>query len=331
MTRPVDVVVVGAGPCGLAAAIALESRGLSAVAFDGRSLVSAIAGYPTYMTFFSTAERISIAGIPFPAIGEKPTRREALAYYRAVARHFDVKLRLYEPVTEVHRLGNRFRVVSVPQDGSAREMDVGAVVMATGYFDSPNLLGVPGESLPHVSHRFREGHEAFGRRVVVVGGGNSAVDAALELYRSGAHVTMVHFGPGLDRNVKPWILPDIANRISEGSVGARWDARVARITPTEVIVRGGGGEERLAADHVYLMTGYTPTPTLLRGLGVTIHPDTGVPAHDPATMESDVPGVYIAGVIASGNDANRVFIENGRGHGDLIAAHLAERLARRDV
>ncbi|HEX5581542.1 MAG TPA: NAD(P)-binding domain-containing protein, partial [Gemmatimonadaceae bacterium] len=198
--------------------------------------------------------------------------------------------------------------------------------VATGYFGHPNRLGVPGEELPHVTHLFREGHEAFDLPVVVVGGGNSAVDAALDLYRAGARVTLVHFGPTLDRNIKPWVLPDITNRIAEGSIAARFESRVSAITPEEVVLTSPRGEERVPAEQVYLMLGYQPNAGLLVQLGVPIDPATGIPSHDPATMETAVPGVFIAGVLASGYDANKTFIENGRDHGELIAGALKGRV-----
>jgi thioredoxin reductase (NADPH) len=338
----VDVVVVGAGPCGLAAAIALGRVGLRAVVLERGCLVSGIYGYPTFMTFFSTAERLSIGGVPFSVATDKPTRRDALAYYRTVARHFALDVRQYETVEQVERiegavaggaaadtaadtapLAPRFRVWSTTRGGRARVSEAHAVVVATGYFGHPNRLGVPGEELPHVTHLFREGHEAYDLPVVVVGGGNSAVDAALDLYRAGARVTLVHFAPALDRNVKPWVMPDIVNRIAEGSIAARFESRVTAIEPEAVVLRTPTGEERVPAAQVYPMLGYQPNSWLLQRLGVPIDAVTGIPAHDPATMETAVPGVFLAGVLASGFDANKTFIENGRHHGDLIAARLA--------
>ncbi|HXY31652.1 MAG TPA: YpdA family putative bacillithiol disulfide reductase [Gemmatimonadaceae bacterium] len=316
-----DVVIVGAGPCGLAAAIAMQRAGLRAVVIDRSCVVSGLAGYPTYMTFFSTAEKLAIGGMPFVVATEKPTRRDALAYYRAVVTHFGLLVRQYENVEDVERCGDGFRIRSRAA-GERRETMTGAVVIATGYFGHPNRLGVRGEDLPHVTHLFREGHEAFQRNAVVVGGGNSAVEAALELYRAGAKVTIVHFAPGLDPNIKPWVLPDISGRIANGSIGARWESRVAAIDATTVVVEGPAGTTHLPADHVYLMLGYMPNSALLERLGVPIDPVTGIPRHDRATMETDIPGIFIAGVIASGYDANKTFIENGRFHGDLIAARL---------
>ena len=317
-----DVVIVGAGPCGLAAAIAIERAGWRAMLIEASCVVSSIARYPTYLTFFSTAERIEIGGMPFVVATEKPTRRDALAYYREVVERNGLIVRQYERVDRVEPNGERFLVRSRPRGRDGRTTTARAVVIATGYFDSPNLLGVPGEELLHVSHRYREGHEAFMQDAIVVGGKNSAAEAALDLYRSGARVTMVYHGEGLSPSVKPWLAPDLQNRIVEGHVRTRWRSRVVAIEPWEVVLETPHGPERLPADHVYLLTGYTPEHQLLHQIGATIHPGTGIPIHDPATMETDVPGVFIAGVISAGNDANKVFIENGRGHGELIARHL---------
>lgn len=323
-----DVAIVGAGPCGLAAAIAMGRAGLRAVVFDRSCVVSGLHGYPTYMTFFSTAERLSIGGLPFIIPTDKPTRRDALAYYRGVVTHFGLTVRQYEAVTHVERDETGLAVHTRTTAGREGRTTARALVVATGYFGHPNRLGVPGEDRPHVTHLYRDGHEAFQRNAIVVGGGNSAVDAALELYRAGAHVTLVHFGEGLERNIKPWVTPDITNRIAEGSIVARWGSRVTAIDAESVVLQTPNGEERLPADHVYLMIGYMPNAELLHDLGVPIDRVSGIPRHDPTTMETEIPGVYIAGVIASGYDANKTFIENGRYHGDLIAAHLVQPTSR---
>jgi thioredoxin reductase (NADPH) len=337
----VDVAVVGAGPCGLAAAIAAQRAGLSAVVFDRGCLVNGIASYPTYMSFFSTAERIAIGGVPFIVATEKPTRRDALAYYRGVADLYGLDVRQYEtvetmrPVRVDPRVGQpspaysaRWLLRSVKRSGTVCETAAHAVVIATGYFGRPNRLGVPGESLPHVRHGYTEGHSAWREPVVVVGGANSAVDAALDMYRAGAQVTLVHFGPALDANVKPWVRPEIEARLRDGAIAARFASRVVAIEPEAVVIEGPDGHERLAATQVYTMTGYLPETGLLEQIGVPIDADNGIPAHDPLTMATPVPGVYLAGVIASGNQANRIFIENGRDHGDAIAAHVQRHVQR---
>src|SRR5438445_210935 len=257
--------------------------------------------------------------------GVEPTRREALGYYRKVAEFYALDVRLYHVVTAFERVPLGFELtVRGAAHGAPARVRARNVVFATGYFDSPNPLGVPGEDLPHVSHFFTEAHPYWRQSVVVVGGGNSAVEAALELHRVGARVTIVHFLGEFDRGVKPWVLPDITNRVKDRSIAARWLSRVVEIRPREVIVRSetDGAAECLPADFVLAMTGYRADLSLLRMAGVTVDEKTGVPQHDPATMQTNVPGVFIAGVLASGLDANRIFIENGRAHGGLICGYL---------
>lgn len=326
-----DLAIIGAGPCGLAAGVAAKRAGYHAAVFDKGSIVSSLLNYPLYMTFFSTAEKLEIGGVPFVTSGDKPTRREALAYYRKVAEYVELDVRQYHKVEGVTRTPHGFdllvrqREMVVPETVAARN-----VVYATGYFESPNLLGVPGEDLPHVSHFFTEAHPYWRQRVIVVGGGNSAVEAALELHRVGAHVTIVHFLDSVDRGVKPWVLPDITNRLKDGTIAARWRSRVRKIEPGSVVIgsEADGTTETLPADFVLALTGYRTDPRLLRMLGVTIDGTTGVPKHNPQTMETNIPGVYIAGVLSCGFDANKVFIENGRAHGDLICAHIKARPPR---
>jgi thioredoxin reductase (NADPH) len=323
----IDVAVIGAGPCGLAAAISARRAGLSALVFDAQCVVSSITQYPTYATFFSTAEKLSLGGLPFVTTGEKPSRRDALAYYRAVVRYFEIPVRQYEPVSRVDGQDGAF-VVHTMRRGLSRETRARAVIVATGYWGSPNKLGVPGEDLPHVTHAYREGHYAFQQNAVVVGGGNSAAEAALDLWRAGSRVTLVHFGPTFDKKIKPWVLPDFTNRVAEGSIAAVWNNRVVAIDAEAVTVQSTDGlVSRIPADHVFLMTGFAPSVDLLREIGVTIDPTTGIPHHDPATLETNVPGVFIAGVVIAGYDANKVFIENGRFHGDQIVARILGRPA----
>ena len=321
--RYLGALVVGAGPCGLAAAISLKKAGLTVRVYDRDCVVSSITQYPAYATFFSTAEKLSLGGLPFVVPVAKPSRRDALAYYRAVVTHFALDVRQYESVESISRVHGTFLVRTRKRGGEPRDVRANTVVVATGYWGSPNLLGVPGEDLPHVSHAFREGHQAFQQNVVVVGGGNSAAEAALEFWRAGARVTLAHFGPTFDKKIKPWIRPDLENRIAEGSIGVRWNCRVTSIDRAAVHLRGAlGDEHEVAADHVYLLTGYAPNVELLRSSGVQIDEKTGIPAHNPKTLETNVPNLFIAGVVVAGYDANKVFIENGRYHGDRIVARL---------
>jgi thioredoxin reductase (NADPH) len=330
MSDTSDLLVVGAGPCGLAVAIAATQAGLSCVVLDRRTIVSTIERYPLQMTFFSTPERIEIGGIPFIASHEKPTRADGLIYYRRVAEHFGLDVRPGEDVVNVAREADGTFTVEVDRAHDAKRYRAANVVFATGYYDNPNFLRVPGEDLPHVAHYFLEGHPYWHRRVIVIGAGNSSVDAALECWRAGATVTLVHFGEGFDRTVKAWVLPDISNRVKEGSIAVRWLSRLRAITPAdiEIVSEATGATERLPADAVLAMTGYHADTTLLRRLGVPVDEASGVPAHDERTMATPVEGVYLAGVIASGNDANRLFIENARGHGELIVGDIVARSRR---
>jgi bacillithiol disulfide reductase len=318
-----DAVVVGAGPCGLAAAISLERAGFSTLVFDRACVVNSILQYPTYATFFSTAEKLSLGGLPFIIPAAKPSRRDALAYYRGVVTYFGLAVHQYEAVQAIEPRDGHLVVRSARRDGIERRTESPTVVVATGYWGSPNYLRVPGEDLPHVRHTYLEGHHAFQQPVVVVGGGNSAAEAALDLWRCGAHVTLVHFGGTFDKKIKPWILPDINNRMAEGSIAVRWNSRVTCVDPDAVVIRNAAQEtERVRADHVYLLTGFAPEVGLLEQAGVGIDARTGIPSHDPATLETNVPGLFIAGVVLAGFDANKIFIENGRFHGDKIVARL---------
>jgi bacillithiol disulfide reductase len=317
-----DLLIVGGGPCGLAASISAQRAGLTPLVLEAEAICNTIAHYPTYVRFFSTAEKLSLGGVPFVVATEKPTRRDALAYYRTIVRHFRIPLRQYERVTRIEKHKGGFAVHSRTSAQEARQTTAAAVVIATGYFGSPNKLGAPGEDLPHVTHIYREGHEAFLQPVVVIGGGNSAAEAALDLWRSGASVTLVHFGPTFDKKIKPWVLPDFENRVKEGNIAVRWNSRVTRIEPDAVTIARKDSSERIEATRVYAMTGFAPDLSLLRSLKVPIDKATGIPKHDPATLETAIPGVFIAGVVVAGYDANKVFIENGRYHGDKIVARL---------
>ncbi len=321
MKDETEILVIGAGPCGLAVGVAARRAGVRCLLVDKGPVVSSIERYPIDMTFFSTSDHLEIGGLPFITAGDKPTRADALNYYRRVVTHFGLALRQYEEVVQVGR-GSRggFRALTRAPAGTERTITARGVVVATGYFDTPNLLGVPGEDLPKVTHYFREPHRYFDQDVLVVGGGNSAVEAALTTWRTGARVTLVHQFAEFDRGVKPWVLPDIRNRVDSGAIPAHWRTRVLEIEPGRVRLGSlaTGAESWIPNDFVLAMTGFRPDPRLLNALGVPIDAATGVPEHDPATMETSVEGVFLAGVLAAGYDANRIFIENGREHGERI-------------
>jgi thioredoxin reductase (NADPH) len=317
-----DALIVGAGPIGLACAISAKRRGLDPLIVDAGAVVDSIARYPVGMTFFTTPELLEIGEHPFACAGEKPTREEALKYYRGVVRAENLRVRTHSRFMGAARVDGGFRC-RIQHEVADEDIVCRRLILATGYFDHPNSLGVPGEDAPHVSQYYDEGHRSFRRDVVVVGGGNSAVEAALDLYRCGARVVLVHRAASLKPTIKYWILPDIENRIREGTIGARFETTVVRIEPGRVVVRGRDGvEESLPAQHVYILTGFQPDFALFKSLGVHLHPTTLVPELNPRTLETNVPGVYLAGSITRGRDISEIFIENGRFDGEKIFADL---------
>jgi thioredoxin reductase (NADPH) len=322
-----DILVVGAGPCGIAVGVAARERGLSCALFDRGALTQSMIDHPTYTTYFSGPEKLEIADVPFTTAGDKPTRREALRYYRKVTAFFELDVRQFEDVVEVETVDDGFRVHTLSR-GERRTYGARSLVVATGYYENPRRLDAPGADLPKVSYYFKEPFPYFDQDLIVIGGGNSAADAALTCWREGARVTLVHLFAELDKGVKPWVRPDIDNRIAEGSIPALWRHRVVEIRPREVEVESldTGARRVLPNDWVLAMIGYIPDSGMLRGLGVTVDAESGIPVHDRETMETDVPGVFIAGVVVAGNDANKIFIENGKLHGPLIADAVARRL-----
>jgi len=327
-----DILIVGAGPAGLAVSIAAQKAGLDALIVEKGALVNSIAHFPAGMTFFTTPELLEIGGLPFVTPYEKPTRGEALRYYRRVANSYQLEIAFDERVETVMPDGDAFvvrsRFLAPARAGAEVVRRPRHVVLASGYYDQPNRLGVPGEDLPHVSHYYDDPHPYYRKHVVVVGGKNSAAIAALELHRAGAaSVTLVHRGPAISSSVKYWIKPDIENRIKEGSVRAMFETRVCEIRPDRVVVQGTDARADLPADAVFLLTGYQPDTRLLRDAGVRVEPESLRPEHDPGTFETTVPGLFVAGSIVSGRDTNRTFIENGRFHGDAIVAAIRARRA----
>jgi thioredoxin reductase (NADPH) len=319
VSDPVDVLVVGAGPVGLACALEASRQGLSHVVVEKGALLNTLVQWPTHTVFFSTPELLEIGGHPFVSASGKPTRREGLAYYRKVAEREGLEIRLHERVLSVTNGDDSFRVTTAKGVRTAR-----AVVVATGFFDTPNLLGVRGEDLPKVSHYYTEPFAHAKTDVLVVGGKNSAVEAALDLYRNGAHVTMAVRKAALGVSVKYWLKPDIENRIKEGSIKALFDTRVAGIEEGRVVLESWGRKFAIPNDFVFALTGYRPDFPLLRALGIAVTDDLHV-VHDADTMETNVPGLYVAGVVAAGVDIGKLFIENGRLHAVAIVKHLLAR------
>ena len=327
MTNRYELIVVGAGPCGIAVGAAAKNAGVSCVLIDKGCITNSLVGYPYYMTFFSTAVMLEVGGVPFTIPNPKPTRQEALAYYRRVVQHWHLHVLQYEAVESVSGSEGAYRVQTSRADGSTRTYEAAAVVMATGGFHEPNPLNVPGEDLPKVRHYYHEPYPYYDQDVLVVGAGNSAVESALEMFRNGSRVKMVHFLDKIDRGVKPWVVPDITNRLQKGEIPMYWGHRVAEIRPKSVALRheATGEMTEISNDFVIAMTGWRADHGPLRALGVKIDDETGIPSHHVTTMETNVPGLYIAGVIAAGHNANKIFIENGRDHGHLI---VADRLAK---
>jgi thioredoxin reductase (NADPH) len=322
MNAPYDVICVGAGPTGLACAIEAKRTGLRPLVIDKGVLCNSIYHYPVNMVFFTTPELLEIGDLPFVSAAEKPNRVEALKYYRKCVEHYDLDLRLGEMVTRVEGSDGDFRVHTKTQDGAMEQYEARKLIVATGYYDLPNCLGVPGEDLPHVSHYYTEPHPFWRRDVVVIGGKNSAAEAALDLYRTGARVTLVHRRADLGSTIKYWVRPDIENRIKAGQIKALFNAHVVRITSEFVHVTGPDGDKKLSAVEVFALTGYHPDFDFLRQLGVKLDSETNKPALDPQTLESNVPGLYLAGVVIGGKHTSEIFIENGRFHGKQIIAAL---------
>ena len=313
-----DVIIVGAGPSGLATAIAAKRQGLDYVIVEKGVLVNSIFNFPMHMVFFTTPELLEIGGLPLTTPYDKPTRLEALRYYRRVVDTYDIQVSYHEAVVSIERDDEGVFAVTTTHRGVTRERQARAVVLAIGYYDLPNYLGVPGEELPHVSHYYTDAHPYYRQRVVVVGGKNSAAEAALDLFRAGARVTIVHRRDALGESIKYWVKPDIENRIKEGSIAARFNTRVAEIRPTTVLVEQDGVPSEIEADAVFLLTGYSSDNQLLNAVGVGINPDTCGPVFDAETFETNVPDVYVAGAVVAGVQSGRIFIENGRFHGQQV-------------
>jgi thioredoxin reductase (NADPH) len=329
-----DLIIVGAGPAGLAAAIAARRVGLDYSIVEKGVLVNSIFRFPVNMVFFTTPELLEIGGLPLVSPFDKPTRIEALRYYRRVVDAFGLQIEFEEEVFGIERepgvaREELFAVETRSSKGVRRIRHGRNVVLAVGYFDHPNVLGVPGEDLPHVFHYYSEPHPYFRKRVVIVGGGNSAAETALELFRSGAHVTLVHRQPELKASIKYWVRPDIENRIKEGSVVGLFKSRVIEIRPTSVMIDRSGTTQEVPADAVFLLTGYRPDSDLYRRAGIRLKKDSLTPELNMETFETNVRGIFLAGGAICGKDTSSIFIENGRFHGEKIVEVIAQRMGKR--
>lgn len=318
----VDIFIIGAGPIGLACAIQAQKAGKSCVVVEKGCLVNSLYHYPANMTFFSTSERLEIGGVPFTSLNAKPTRPEALEYYRRVTAAYQLPVRLFETVLEVvpQHAGQGFTITTSRQQYQSRYL-----IVATGFYDKPVMMHIPGEELPKVTHYYKDPHYYAFMKVVVVGGNNSAVDAALETWRKGAHVTMVMMEPDVGERVKYWVRPDVVNRIKEGSITAYTQSKLAAIRPFEVDIATPDGVVTIANDFVIAATGYQPNFEFLEKLGVQLSPDVKrYPTYNPQTMETNVPGLYLAGVVCGGMDTHIWFIENSREHAEKIIQHIQQ-------
>jgi len=325
-TESFDALIVGAGPTGLACGIELERRGVKTVLVEKGCVVNSIYHYPTNMVFFTTPELLEIGNIPMTSLNEKPNRHEALKYYRRVAEYFKLDIRQYERVDRIAGADNAFEVHSTDRLGSRRLYLARKIVLATGYYDVPNMLDVPGEELDKVLHYYQEAHPYYNHDVAVIGAKNSAAIAALELWWTGARVTLIHRGAGISDSVKYWIKPNIENRIQNGEIRAYFQSRVVEIRQDSIRVATPEGEVSLKNDFVFALIGYRPDLAFLNATGIALEADTLRPRTNPETLESERAGVYLAGVIVAGMHTNEIFIENGRLHGRLIAESIVSRL-----
>lgn len=315
------VIIIGAGPCGLAAAIALKEIGMNPLVIEKGNIVNSIYHYPTHQTFFSTSEKLEIGEVPFVTEDYKPRRNQALSYYREVAKRKELRINSYEKVLSISKLDEHaFKVTTDIMEYNAQN-----VIIATGYYDQPNLMNVIGENLPKVYHYFKEAHPYFDKDVLVVGGKNSSVDAAIELVKAGARVSVIYRGNEYSKSIKPWILPEFDSLIRHGKITMEFNAHIKEITADSVIYQTQSEVKEIKNDFVFAMIGYHPDHSFLQKMGIHIDQATGRPFHNPDTMETNISGIFIAGVIAAGNNANEIFIENGRFHGGLIANAILEK------
>lgn len=312
--------IVGGGPCGMSCAIELKKHGLNPLIIEKGNIVNTIYQFPTHQTFFSSSEKLEIGGYPFITEKQKPVRIQALAYYRAVAERSQIRINTFEKVLHIEKEDDFFKLTTELHTGEKRTYFANYVIVATGYYDQPNYIGVPGETLAKVSHYFKEGHPYYNKKVAIIGGKNSAVDAALELHKAGADITVIYRGNTYSKSIKPWILPDFDSLVKKDIIHMEFNAEVTEITNDYVqYTVKGGTTKKIENDFVFAMTGYRPDTKLLKEIGVKFDEQTGKPIIDNVSYETNIKGLYVAGVVVAGNNNNEIFIENGRFHGEAIA------------
>lgn len=321
-----EVIIVGAGPCGMAAAIALQEKGMEPLIIEKGNVVNSLYHYPTHQTFFSSSDNLEIGDVAFITEKQRPVRNEALTYYREVAKRKALRIHSFEKVVKIEKENSHFILNTENDKKEKKQYKAKFVIIATGYYDQPNYLHIPGEDLPKVTHYFKEAHPYFGKNVIVIGGKNSAVDAALELQKAGANVTVLYRGEKYSESIKPWILPGFDSLVRKEKINMVFRANVLKITEDKVFYEVDGEEKEIDNDFVFAMTGYRPNIPFLNQAGIETDPETGVPSYDEETYETNVPNLYIAGVVAAGFDNNSIFIENGRFHGGKIAASIISKM-----
>lgn len=319
------VIIIGGGPCGMSCAIELQKQGLNPLIIEKENVVNTIYNFPTHQMFFSSSEKLEIGGIPFITEKQKPVRNEALAYYRAVAERTKLRINSFEKVTEIKQIDNRIALTTIKNTMEKCYYTADEVIIATGYYDQPNYMDIPGEKLDKVMHYFKESHPYFNKDVVVVGGKNSAVDATLDLHKAGARVTVIYRGGGYSKSIKPWILPEFEALVNKDIVQMKFNAQITEITNDAVYYIEDEKTKMINNDFVFAMTGYKPNLQFLQDAGITIDAFSGRPQFNENTMETNMAGVYIAGVVAAGYNNNKIFIENGRHHGHAIAHSIVRQ------
>ncbi|GAB4073558.1 YpdA family putative bacillithiol disulfide reductase [Barrientosiimonas marina] len=319
-------IIIGGGPCGLSCAIELQKHGFNPLIIEKENIVNTLHRFPTHQTFFSSSDKLEIGGIPFITDKQKPVRNQALAYYREVADRQNLRIHSFENVTDIHALDDyHFRIITMNESGISRTYTTENVIIATGYYDQPNYMGIPGEDLPKVFHYFKEAHPYHNKNVVVIGGKNSTVDTTLELHKAGANITVLYRGAEYSESIKPWILPEFASLVRKGIVQMEFNAHVQEITTDKVFYTIGSETKEVENDFVFAMTGYQPDLHFLRNAGITVDKATGRPYFHEETMETNLSGMYVAGVVAAGYNNNEIFIENGRRHGGIIARAMTHK------